>query len=530
MDCTCLRHTELPGTTKLFADFVYHYDRLSDFYSHNPWDPGAFHAAAAEIAYPEDRRAALVAALAPINPGNSLLGKLAQPNTVAVVTGQQVGLFSGPAYTIYKALTAVRLARYLEEQGLAAVPVFWLATQDHDFEEIRHSWTFDASHRPVRLSVEKSGPEGAPVGTLPLPDLPLAALKEALAALPFGDDVVGLVEAAYRPGRTHGEAFRRLLASLLPDVELLFVDPMLPALRELAAPLLSEALTQAPELSAAIAWRGIALAERGYHAQVHFDEHTSLVFLLENGRRQSLKRHGREYLLGGRKIAAAELADRAADLSPNALLRPVVQDYLLPTVAYVGGPAELAYLAQSEVLYRHLLRRMPVALPRSGFTLFDHRAYKLLRRYEIGGCTNPLADFFQGEEHLRNRIASVLIPKQIQASMESARGSVRSSVDRLLADLHSFDPTLAAALEVSRRKIGYQLDKAEGKIRREAVRRDERASSDAAYLAGLVYPEGHLQERFYSILPFLARHGVDLAGRIYENVRLACPDHQILSI
>lgn len=530
MDCTCLRHTELPGTSKLFADFVYHYDRLHDFYRHNPWDSGSFRTAAAEIRYPEERRAALVAALAPINPGSRSLERLAQPGTVAVVTGQQVGLFSGPAYTIYKALTAARLARRLEEEGQPAVPVFWLATQDHDFEEIQHTWTFDGSHHPVRLSVTKPGADASPVGVLPLQDVPLPALRAALEGFPFGSDVATLVEAAYQPGRTHGEAFRELLASLLPGLGLVFVDPMLPAVREIAAPLLTEALHQAPDLSAAIAYRGNALAERGYHAQVHFDEHTSLVFLMENGRRQSLKRHGRDYLLGGRKMGIAELAARAVDLSPNALLRPVVQDYLLPTVAYIGGPAELAYLAQSEVLYRNLLGRMPVALPRSGFTLLDHRAEKLMHRYELGRCSNPLADFFDGDEHLRSRIAAVLIPKQLAASMQSSRDVVQHSLDRLSADLHSFDPTLAAAMEASRRKMGYQLDKLEGKIRREAVRRDQRASADAAYLSGLVYPNGHLQERFYSILPFLARHGVDLPSRIYGNVHLDCPDHQILSI
>src|ERR1051325_26994 len=139
MDPACLRHTELPGTSKLFADFSYHFDRVASFYSHNPHDPVSYAAAAAEVqypgVYPDDRRAAVARVLEAQNPGNALVGRFAQPRTVAVLTGQQVGLFSGPAYTIYKALTAARLSEDLNARGIPAVPIFWLATEDHDFPE-----------------------------------------------------------------------------------------------------------------------------------------------------------------------------------------------------------------------------------------------------------------------------------------------------------------------------------------------------------------------------------------------------------
>src|SRR6516225_3725009 len=148
MEPSCIRHTELPGTSRLFADFSYNFDRVARFYRHNPNDPESFRAAAGEVQYPEDRRAAIVRALRPQNGDSESLSRLAEPGTVAVVTGQQVGLFGGPAYTIYKALTAVRLARDLSGQGIPAVPVFWLASEDHDFPEVSLAWTFDASHRP----------------------------------------------------------------------------------------------------------------------------------------------------------------------------------------------------------------------------------------------------------------------------------------------------------------------------------------------------------------------------------------------
>jgi bacillithiol biosynthesis cysteine-adding enzyme BshC len=522
MESSCIRYADLPGASRLFLDFLYHPDRLTSFYRHLPSEPEAYARAAAEIDFPDDRRAALVAALAARNAGNPSLDLLARPGTVAVVTGQQVGLFSGPAYTVYKALTAVKLARQLEAQGIPAVPVFWLATEDHDFAEVNHCWVFDPQHRPIELEMRISS-SGQPVGNVMLAQPPVEELRSALADFPFAGEVSELVRECYTPGRTMGEAFGALLARLFTGYGLLQVDPMVPAVRELAVPAIRAALEIAPVLSRELIERNQALVAAGYHAQVHFEDHTSLVFLLEAGRRLQLRRHEREYLVNGRRFATEELMARAADLSPNALLRPVVQDSILPTVAYVGGPAELAYLAQAEVIYGEILGRMPVPLHRAGFTLLDPRSRKLLDRYKL-----VLADFFQGEQVLKERLAFMLIPPELSQTLDETKTTAESAIEHLGGELKAFDPTLAAVTERSRKKIAYQLSKIERKVGRELMRRDERTAADAAYLYGLIYPNRHLQERFYSILPFLACHGLDLIAQVYDNVRLDCPDHQLL--
>jgi bacillithiol biosynthesis cysteine-adding enzyme BshC len=528
MECTCVRHTELPHTSKLFADFVYHFDRVRPYYAHPPFNPAAYTAAASQIKCSDEHRAALVRALRIQNGDSESLQRLAEPGTVAVVTGQQVGLFSGPAYTIYKALTAVKLARELTARGVPAVPIFWLATEDHDFAEVNQCWTFDASQEPLELAAsdfDAAAIAGRPVGEVAIGRYPVEALRRSLEGFEFGDEVAGMVEQAYSGGATLGAAFGSLVKQLLPSYGLLHVDPMLPAIRELAAPTVRAALAQAPELTAALLQRNHELAAGGYHAQVHVEDHTSLVFLLEEGRRIALKRKGDEYAANGRRFSTQELMARAASLSPNALLRPVAQDTILPTVAYIGGPAELAYLAQSEVIYSRLLGRMPVAVPRSGFTLFDQRSAKLMRRYQL--C---LQDFLPGDEHLRERVAAVLVPPSLAHLITETKTSTDAAVERLKSALTGFDPTLAAAMEKNQKKIDYQLSKMERKISREALLRDERASRDAANLSGLVYPHKHLQERLYSILPFLARHGLDLVDRIYENIQLDCPDHRLLTV
>ena len=528
MESTCIRHTELPHTTKLFADYTYHFDRVRSFYNFFPYDPASYPAAAAQIDLPDDRRAALISALRIQNGDSELLRRLAQPGTVAVVTGQQVGLFSGPAYTIYKALTAVKLARELTARGIPAVPIFWLATEDHDFAEVNQFWTFGADRRPVELMArdyDAASIAGRPVGEVALAKYPVDALRQSLADFPFGDAVAAMVEQTYSSGATLGAAFGALLKQFLPAHELLHIDPMLPAVRELAAPCIRAALSRADELTPALLARNKELIDAGYHAQVHFEEQTSLVFLLEDGRRIALRRKGAEYSANGRRFSTAELMERAASLSPNALLRPVAQDSILPTVAYVGGPAELAYLAQSQAIYSRILGRMPVAVPRSGFTLFDQHSAKLMGRYRL-----RLQDFFPGEEHLRERIAAELIPPSLAGAMSGARESAAASIERLSAALADFDPTLVAALASNRNKIDYQLSKRERKIGREALRRDQRASRDASYLYGSLYPEKHLQERLYSILPFLATHGLDLVDRIYDNIQIDCPDHRLMTV
>jgi bacillithiol biosynthesis cysteine-adding enzyme BshC len=519
MDPACIPHASIPGTSRLFADYCSDFARVARFYRHDPYSAEGLAAAAAEVDYPEDRRAAMARALAGQNPPSELLARFAQPGTVAVVTGQQAGLFGGPAYTLYKALTAARLAAELTARGAPAVPIFWIATEDHDFAEVSHTWVFDRERQPVELRMAtpagwEDGPR--PAGNYPVENPPIEALRTALTGFPHAADVMRAVEEAYCPGATLGSAFRALLRRLLEGVGILTVDPLAAPVRSIGAPLLAEALRSAAELKAALLNRGAELIRAGYHAQVLVDGKSSLFFQLEGDERRALRLPDGEF---------AALAGRAETISPNALLRPVWQDYLFPTAAYVGGPGEVAYFAQSAVLFERLLGRMPAVYPRASFTLLDARAAKLLQRLKLN-----LTDLMTPEAALRERIARTLVPAALETAFAETADSITGRLDRLGAQLQQFDPTLAEALRRSRAKALYQIEKLRRKTEREALRRDTRASAEAAYLSGLLYPHGHLQERLHSPLPFLAAQGMDLVDRLYEDLRLDCRGHRVLTL
>jgi bacillithiol biosynthesis cysteine-adding enzyme BshC len=525
MECSCVHQTLIPGTTKLFADYLYNFDRVKSFYPAHFTHTEELAAAAKRVDFPDERRALLVAALREQNGDSPTLSKLAKPGTVAVVTGQQVGLFSGPAYTIFKVLTAIKLAEHLNEQGIPAVPVFWLATEDHDIAEVDHAWVFNHAATPTKIATSATGVTGGPVGEVKLGQVPFAELREALGALPFADEVVSSLKHAYHSEATFGAAFGSFLREVLKDCGLLYLDPLAPAIRAIAIPFISRAVHRVPDLIHALRERNSELQRAGYHTQVYIDDSTSLMFLIEENMRVPLRWKNGRFLTRDASYTPDDLDLLDGRVSPNALLRPVMEDYLLPTAAYVGGPSEIAYMAQAQVLYENLLGRMPVVFPRNSFTLLDSRATKLLDRYGL-----RVPDLFSHEEKVTGLIASRLVPSQLMDEFASVRSTVSSALESLQASMRDFDPTLQSAAKKSTAKILYQIEKLSKKAARERLRQDERTKQDATYLMNVIYPHRRLQERFYSIIPFLAEHGLDLPQRLMNEVQLGCPDHMIRTI
>jgi bacillithiol biosynthesis cysteine-adding enzyme BshC len=461
--------------------------------------------------------------------------QLREADCIAVVSGQQAGLFTGPLYTIYKALSAVKLAECMSQRGIKSVPVFWIATEDHDFPEVAKAEIInrDCALSNVTVPAEVHA-DGLPVGRVVLDESILTSLQSLLEALPrteFSEDLEKVLREAYQPGRKYGDAFAQMMTALLGPKGLILLDPLDSKLKKVAAPLYSEAARHAHDIALAIVNRSRELEAAGYHAQVAPSESSFPLFWHDDhGARHALARtDGGKYQTkqGGEEHSAEELADwalREPDrFSPNVTLRAVVQDYLLPTVTYYGGAAEIAYFAQTAEVYRILDRPVTPILHRASMTLVERHTWRALERYGIN-----LTDFFAGLDHVLARVVKEYLGKETAAAFEHTTETFNSELDDLQEQLRRVDPTLAEALDKGRRKINYQIDGLRTRFNRAQVGRDEAVHRQIERAFDLLYPGKTLQERRINITSLLARHGEYAVDWVYDSINLGSNDHQVV--
>ena len=534
---------QIPNQSRLFLDYLKDPVALRQFY------PSAvrFHHELSQrvpevlAAYQVDRNA-VCDALAALNqrwgaPEATLknIELLREADCIAVVSGQQAGLFTGPLYTIYKAISAIKLAGCLSQRGTKTVPVFWIASEDHDFAEVAKAELIgrDCQLKSVEVSTSLHR-EGQPVGRVVLDESIVAAvdrLFELLPASEFADDIKTLVKNAWQPGRGYADSFAMMMTQLLGRYGLIFLDPLDPELKRLAAPLYSEAARRAPEIATAIEQRSAELESAGYHAQVLASANSFPLFLhdedggrravvrVENGKYKT-KDSAQEYTNDELAALAQEHPER---FSPNVTLRAVVQDYLLPTIAYYGGAAEVAYFAQTAEAYRVLERPATPILARSSLTFTERHTGRVLERYELS-----LGSFFEGLEPVIKRVVEEHLGVGTAKLFSNTEQNVNQELDRLRQELESIDPTLASALETGRKKINYQLDGLRTRFVRAQMSRDEAAHRQLQRAFDQLYPNKDLQERHINLTSLLARHGTYVMEWIFNAVNIGSNEHQIV--
>ena len=537
MTATCIPYTQIPHSTALLTDYLYHFDRVSRFYNGSPFDPRSYQSLAAQMSKFSPPRAEMAEILARQNrafgcgePTLANIQRLSEPGTFAVVTGQQVGLFSGPAFTLYKALTTVRLARSLSEQGLPSVPVFWLATEDHDLEEVSEGTIFDEEYNLVSLRDNGDRPSPrSPVGEVRHTDEISAAITQMEALLPEGESRSRLIKdlrECYVPGATWGESFARFMTRLFGRWGVILLNPLDEAVHRLGSRVYQQALGQAAELRTGVVESSLNLVQRGYHAQVHVGEDSTLLFVARHGDRLALHQRDGKFLIDGtEEISLASLqallAKEPLNFSANVLLRPLVQDSLLPTLAYVAGPSELAYLGQARSLYGALGRPQPVVFPRAAFTLLDSRTDRLMEKYKLG-----LEDVLRGEEHLGQTIAAAASTESWSEHFDQGERELERLLDRLQGDIEKLDPTLLDTLHHVKEKIQYQMERLRGKLTRAALGRSELLVRHVQAITRFVLPHKDLQERRVGGAYFLGRAGYEVLDRLLAQVQVGCSDHQ----
>jgi bacillithiol biosynthesis cysteine-adding enzyme BshC len=473
----------------------------------------------------------LLAAQNPLPAAAPALAALAQ-GAGTVVTGQQVALLGGPLFTPFKAATAIARARQGTACGRPHVAVFWLASEDHDFAEIDHV-AFPAGRELAKLSYSAAPAQAVPVGGVVLDESILPLVERAGEILGASDAMEALAEA-YKPGRTFAQAFADFYSKMFAARGLLIVDAGGRDFHRLGAPVLRAAIERADELHAALTERNQALEAAGYHAQVAVTEQSSLLFLLdsETGARVALKRTAPApsepqglWQAGRQSYSTAELAGvldaEPERISPSALLRPVFQDFLLATSQIIGGPAEVAYFAQSAVLYERILGYQTPAAPRFSATLIEPQIGELLRRHEL----TLDRVFAEDSASLAKLLAARAMPIETKKKLAAAGNAVDAELTALVEWMQSQDKGLGQSAETAASKMRYQMDRLRTLAANFQLQRESSLTRHAEAVSQSLFPGGVMQERVHGAAFYFARYGVELAETLAAQAANTCPGH-----
>lgn len=538
-----LPFAKVPYQSKLFVEYQQNPLSLAEFYPETVFSHTQISGRIPEVLanYKADRNL-LCDALEEMNKkfdaGEKTLENiklLRESDCVAVVSGQQAGLFTGPLYTIYKALSAVKLTECLRGRGFKAVPVFWIATEDHDFEEVSKAFVIDKDGYLKQLKNEpKRCYENLPVGYVKLDDSIKATIDELFSELPvteFTAELKEVIDRIWSSGAYFGDAFAGFLTQIFEKYGLIMLCPLDKRLKRIAAPIYTEAIKKSDEIVSALMKRSEELVEKDFHAQVLIGEdYFPLFWQARDHTRNALKKspngtfktkdETREFSLA----ELARIAEREPQrFSPSVVLRSVAQDYILPTVCYFGGAAEIAYFAQSAVVYQILERPVTPIFHRQSFTFVEAKHSRTLEKYDL-----QLTDLFEGREKVLREIVEKYLNPEMALTFAEVEEKINAQLNRLDQKLVEIEPTLADNLANRRRKIIYHIANLRTKFHHAQILKDEVINRRIETAFESLVPHKHLQERTLNVNTYLNRYGLYFIDWIYEAINLDDKAHRII--
>jgi bacillithiol biosynthesis cysteine-adding enzyme BshC len=529
----CISFSSIPHTSRIFSDFLSDSPTIRNFYP-VPADPAHIANFAKTVVQDRQRQAKVADALDRQNrawgASDATLRNIQRlrNGAFAVVAGQQVGLFGGPLFSLFKVASQLALIKQLEALGVDCVPVFWLASEDHDLAEVNQSLLLTHDFQLASFTSPTAGVQGSPVAGIRFAEGTNAVVHQAADLL--GDSLAAdFLRESYTEGETFSNAYAKLYSRIFAEHGLIFLDPADPELHRIAAPLFASAVEHAAELDEALLARGRELQAAGYHEQVKVTKESTPLFAIVNGARVAIHRGNGGFKIGRDALSHEELLRRVKDapenFNANVLMRPVLQDYLLPTLAYIGGPAEIAYFAQAAVVYQKLLGRVTPVASRLSATLVEPRIEKLLTKYAV-----ELPELFHGEHPLRDRMAARALPPELKNNLEGAQLSVDTSMQQVSASLRKLDPTLVEAATRATNKMRYQIERLRKRAAQAELRRSEILARHAAQIENAVYPHKTLQEREVAAIYFYSKYGPPLIDQLVELAQTPCAEHKVLTL
>lgn len=533
--------TDLPGASKLFSDYIENFERIEQFYRVPYDDEKAILSHIDEIARREYPFEVLAKILTRQNnrfgagpKTHENIARLKAGKAYVVITGQQVGLFGGPMYVLYKALTTIKLAdRWSRLFEKCFVPVFWLAADDSDFEEVNHVAFLDKNFQSTSLQIEKTAP-----GNLPMSEILLGSqieemtscLSDGLHDTEFKEDIFGHLQEAYSPERSMSEAFGCWLMHLLREFGLVLIDPTDPELKPLVSKIFVEEIESKSASTRTVLQTSKTLAEKGYSPQVPLREGRLNLFYLD-GERKPLE-FDQDRICTTDKVSAFSheellaLASKSPErFSPNVILRAMTQDTLFPTIAYIAGPAEIGYFAQLQGVYEHFQIPMPVIFPRKSLTLIEPNIDRIIDKYNLS-----LEEIWGNIEQRITEFARQQLPESLTNELAEIKSKWPQALQELRSDVERVDPTLVKMLENTAGKIANTVDIFEKKIVQAGKRQNDIVSQQLHKVEAAVYPNNALQERVHNFTPYLVKYGPLFVERIYEVLDIASYHHQVVRL
>jgi bacillithiol biosynthesis cysteine-adding enzyme BshC len=542
-----LQFNELPpsvgGFSKLYIDYVQDFAKVHQYFEHDFRPMQSALKQIQQMQFPQGNREILIEVLQEQNLGfgaspSSLenIQSLRNSTTFAVVTGQQVGMLGGPLYTFYKTITAIKLAQQLSaaHPEYKFIPVFWLEGEDHDFDEIKGTKILNGDNVPTSIDYLVGGKPldkniGA-VGEIVLDEYLQTffdQLQKSLHNSDFKSGLMDMLRNSYITGATMNSAFARFLNAFFLQDGLVFISANDKRLKQILSPVFQKEIQEFPKVSQMIIQKSAELEEK-YHAQIKTKALN--LFLFHKGGRYFIEPRENDFSLKGTRhyMTKEELLRIATEtpelLSPNVALRPICQDTLLPTVAYVGGPSEIAYFAQLKPVYKYFNLTMPVIYPRASATIVEEKIAKVVEKYEL-----EVVEFFGDHQSIKHKVVEMISEVKINDMFGDASKRLSELLQEMKFGLNYIDPTLAGPLDSTRERIESNIQQLKEKVIQAQERKHETALRQLDKAINNLFPNGNYQERELSFIYYINKHGLDFFRMLNAELQIDKFQHQLIT-
>jgi len=539
-----INFSDIPGHQNLFLDYLYEFDNVKEFYSADFRNKENYLKIFKSVSDSKNDAREKVAqilkaqylSLQPSVLTSKNIDSLSDKRTMAVVTGQQLGILGGPLYTFYKIITAIKLSRHLSERydEYNFVPVFWLESDDHDFNEVRSIKIINDNNNIINVGYSEEISEDdakESVGYIRFNESLnefFNTLIKNLRDTEFKEPLLEKIKGFYAEGNTFKDSFKKLIHWIFDEFGLIIFDPQDKQVKDLLKPIFKKEITDFRQHTQELV-NVSARLEEFYHAQVKVRP-VNLFLTVDNGR-YSIEPVENEFKLRRKRKSFSleqllEIAESEPErFSPNVLLRPICQDFLFPTAFYIAGPSEISYFAQLKPLYSFYKITEPIIYPRSSATVLENSISKILSKHDIA-----VTEIFVDGDIIKKRILDSLSEVTLEDLFSRVNTDIEIAFDQLKERLFQLDKTISDSSKKYKEKIFQALNELKAKAEQAQQKKHEATLRQIDKAAVTLFPMKNLQERELNFTHFTNKYGMDFIKLMFKEIQINKFEHQVIEI